>query len=217
VAGDAASRLDGEEKQMALVLRTALLSTVMLSRFPKAIVEVHVCVLQSDGGGLTWPGHCVVRVLSGMLCVNVGSVFSLGLSNATVLPLHRDDFLAHRGLCCPYRTLDRPSLPSMRIAWVKVLGLSPPPPSRTLPRTSRHSLPPFAAALAACLTVASLALADAGVDCLDLLPAVTVVTHVPASPPGAAPVLLLDPCEAEERGAGAATTVALMPSSGLLA
>jgi ribonuclease PH len=49
-ASDTTARLDGEEKQMALVLRTALLSTVMLSKYPKAIVEVHVCVLQGDGG-----------------------------------------------------------------------------------------------------------------------------------------------------------------------
>ena len=43
-------RVDGEEKQMALVLRQALLSVVALDRFPKAMVEVHLCVLQSDGG-----------------------------------------------------------------------------------------------------------------------------------------------------------------------
>jgi hypothetical protein len=47
------------------------------------------------------------------------------------------------------------------------------------------------------------------------MPAVTVVTYAP--PGGSAPVLLLDPTDTEERGAGAATTVALMPSSGLLA
>jgi ribonuclease PH len=73
------------------------------------------------------------------------------------------------------------------------------------------------------MTVASLALADAGIDCLDLLPACTVVIPRPlpaagaAAGDGAATPLFLDPTEAEERGAGAATTLALMPSSGLLA
>jgi hypothetical protein len=49
---EAAETRDGQEKQMALVLRHALYSALVLDRLPKATVDVHVCILESDGGAL---------------------------------------------------------------------------------------------------------------------------------------------------------------------
>jgi hypothetical protein len=43
---------DADEKELSMLLQEALLLSVRVDTFPKAMLEVHVMVLQSDGGTL---------------------------------------------------------------------------------------------------------------------------------------------------------------------